>query len=42
MDRALEQLKTISEADLAKVKAIAGMVKSPRSGHLGRIFSAVR
>ncbi|WP_165071397.1 alpha/beta hydrolase family protein [Paludisphaera rhizosphaerae] len=31
MDKALEQRKTISEEDLAKVKALAGMVKMPRS-----------
>lgn len=31
MEKALEQRKTISEVDYAKVKAIAGIVKSPRS-----------
>jgi hypothetical protein len=31
MDKALEQLKTVSKKDHQKVKAIAGLVKSPRS-----------
>ncbi|MCD0459542.1 alpha/beta hydrolase family protein [Roseiconus lacunae] len=31
MEKALEQLKTISDDDYAKVKALAGLVKSPRS-----------
>jgi hypothetical protein len=31
MEKASAQLKTISEDDYAKVKAVAGIVKSPRS-----------
>jgi hypothetical protein len=31
MEKALDQLKTISEEDCAKVKAIAGIVKPLRS-----------
>ena len=31
MQRALEQLETISDEDYAKVKGLAGLVKSPRS-----------
>ena len=31
MQKALEQKKTISNEDYAKIKALAGIVKTPRS-----------